>query len=149
MISQSITQSACSMSALPTQNLRDSVVRLSAGDLSHDERQALVEQILKNPAAAREAKLALRLGDQATQTASLIVQRADMLSAKTGFTWSLRTLAAGACAGMLMFFTLGGQQNDGSERAVVSISSAPDVSDQIMSSSGFEAPDADFGGSFE
>jgi len=149
MNSQLIQQNACAAQPAAVPVPLDTLVRLSSGELSCDERQLLIAQILRNPSVAQEAKLALRLGDQAMQTASIIVQRAEILSAKQGFGWSLRTLAAGGCAGLLMFFAFGGQQNVAPERAVVAINIAPEAGDQIMSSSGFEAPDADFGGSFE
>ncbi len=134
--------------------MRDALVGLACGELSLYERHALVAKILQNPAAAAQAKLALRLSDQATQTASTLVQRADSIAAnKRSFAWGFRALAGGTCAGLLMFFALPNPQTNSPERSVVANSTQAAVPEQMMSSSGFEAAasdfSSDFGGSFE
>jgi hypothetical protein len=128
---------------------QDSLVRLACGDLNLAGRQALVAQILKSPDAAREAKLALRLSYESTQMASTFVQRAESLAPNRSFTWSFRALAGGTCAGLMMLFAMPNGQNSAPERSVAAISVSSEMPDQMMSSSGFEAPDSDFGGSFE
>lgn len=135
-------------------DLREALVKLSCSELCDVERQALVAQILQNPTAAIEAKLALRLSDQATQMASTLVQRADSIAAhKRSFAWGFGALTGGTCAGLLMFFALPNSQVNSPERAVADFSTQAVVPEQMMSESGFEAPisdfSSDFGGSFE
>jgi hypothetical protein len=129
---------------------QDLLVGLACGDLNLADRQALVTQILKNPNAACEAKVALRLSEQSIPMASSVVRRAASLkSTSRSFTWGFRALAGGTCAGLMMLFAMPNLQNSAPERSVAAISVAPATPDQMMSSSGFEAPDSDFGGSFE
>lgn len=135
---------------LATPGYQDAICRLAAGDLDPGDRQTLLAQILKDPAAASEAKLALRLRDESIKMASTIVQRAEALaSTKRSYTWGFRALAGGTCAGLLMLFAMPNVQNSAPERSVAAISVSPELSDQMMSSSGFEAAHSDFGGSFE
>ncbi len=53
------------------------LVDLAAGRLSPDERRALVLRALRDPEAAAELKLALRLADESTALASAMVSAAE------------------------------------------------------------------------
>lgn len=53
------------------------LVDLAAGRLSPDERRALVARALRDPAAAAELKLALRLADESTAVASAMVSAGE------------------------------------------------------------------------
>lgn len=53
------------------------LVELATGRLSPDERRDLVASALRDPAAAAELKLALRLADESTVVASAMVSAAE------------------------------------------------------------------------